>query len=76
MSVVVMGVSGCGQSTIGALLAAELGAVFVDGDSLHPLENIQKMAAEHRSTTPTEGRGSSRSRSGSSTGMSSSPVQH
>ncbi|WP_457966887.1 gluconokinase [Arthrobacter sp. D1-29] len=43
--VVVMGVSGCGKSTVGALLAQELGAGFLDGDSLHPGANIQKMAA-------------------------------
>ncbi|PYH00535.1 gluconate kinase [Arthrobacter stackebrandtii] len=40
-----MGVSGCGKSTIGALVAHELGLPFTDGDSLHPMANIAKMAA-------------------------------
>ncbi|MDQ6754470.1 MAG: gluconokinase [Actinomycetota bacterium] len=39
-----MGVSGCGKSTIGALVAHELELPFIDGDSLHPLENVAKMA--------------------------------
>ncbi len=43
--IVVMGVSGCGKTTIGAAIAARLGAEFVDGDSLHPQANIDKMAA-------------------------------
>ena len=43
--VVVMGVSGSGKTTIGTLVAHELGVEFIDGDSLHPLENVQKMAA-------------------------------
>lgn len=43
--VVVMGVSGCGKSSVGALLAHELGGTFVDGDDLHPQSNIDKMAA-------------------------------
>lgn len=41
---VVMGVSGCGKSTIGRALAARLGHAFADGDDLHPLSNIAKMA--------------------------------
>ncbi|MGJ3190288.1 gluconokinase [Paenarthrobacter sp. FR1] len=40
-----MGVAGCGKSTIGAALAARLGAEFLDGDSLHPQANIDKMAS-------------------------------
>ena len=33
---VVMGVSGCGKSTVGAQLAATLGLDFLEGDTLHP----------------------------------------
>jgi beta-N-acetylhexosaminidase len=43
--VIVMGVSGCGKTTIGDLVARELGVRFLDGDSLHPVENVAKMAA-------------------------------
>ncbi|NQX29211.1 gluconokinase [Microbacteriaceae bacterium VKM Ac-2854] len=42
--VVVMGITGTGKSTIGALLATRLGCSFVDGDRLHPAANIAKMA--------------------------------
>lgn len=45
--VVLMGVSGCGKSTVGEGLAARLGWRFVEGDSLHPPENVAKMAAGH-----------------------------
>lgn len=38
-----MGVSGCGKSSVGTAVAALCGATFVDGDALHPAENIQKM---------------------------------
>ena len=44
---VLMGVSGCGKSTVAALLAGELGWPFEEGDSLHPQANIDKMAAGH-----------------------------
>jgi carbohydrate kinase (thermoresistant glucokinase family) len=43
--VVVMGVSGSGKSTIGELVAEALSVPFIDADSLHPLANVEKMAA-------------------------------
>jgi carbohydrate kinase (thermoresistant glucokinase family) len=43
--VVVMGVSGCGKSTVGRALAARLGVNFVEGDALHSDRNVAKMAA-------------------------------
>ena len=42
--IIVMGVSGSGKSTIGALIAGALGVPFVDGDALHPQSNVEKMA--------------------------------
>jgi len=45
MRLVLMGVSGCGKSTVGEGLAAHLGWRFVEGDRLHPPENVAKMAA-------------------------------
>ena len=41
--VVVMGVSGCGKSTIGSALAERLDVPFLEGDSLHPPRNIELM---------------------------------
>ena len=43
--VVVMGVAGCGKSTVGRALAGALAVPFVDGDDLHTATNIEKMAA-------------------------------
>jgi gluconokinase len=42
---VIMGVSGSGKSTIGPLLARELDIQFVEGDDLHPPDNVRRMAA-------------------------------
>ena len=44
-SIILMGVSGSGKSTIGAAVAREIKAKFIDGDDLHPRTNIQKMAS-------------------------------
>lgn len=41
--IVVMGVSGCGKSTIAEHLAANLDAAYLDADSLHPPANVEKM---------------------------------
>lgn len=43
--IVIMGVSGCGKSSVGAALADKLGTTYVDGDDLHPAANIAKMSA-------------------------------
>ena len=42
---VIMGVSGSGKSLIGAMLARALDVAFVEGDDLHPPDNVQRMAA-------------------------------
>ncbi|NNE34885.1 MAG: gluconokinase [Rhodothermales bacterium] len=40
-----MGVAGSGKSTIGSAVAADLDLPFVEGDDLHPEENVRKMSA-------------------------------
>ncbi len=42
---VVMGVSGCGKSTVAAILAGQLGWDLEEGDDLHPASNVAKMEA-------------------------------
>lgn len=41
--VVVMGVSGCGKTSVGERLAEYLAVPFLEGDALHPPANIEKM---------------------------------
>jgi gluconokinase len=45
LALVVMGVSGCGKSTIASMLAGRLGWPYIEGDDLHPPANIEKMKA-------------------------------
>lgn len=42
---VVMGVAGCGKTSVGEAMASRLGMEYVDGDELHPAENIAKMSS-------------------------------
>jgi gluconokinase len=44
MFLIVMGVSGCGKSTIASILAEKLGWKYFDGDSFHSAANIAKMS--------------------------------
>ncbi len=41
---IIMGVSGCGKTTVGKLLSERLGWPFFDGDDFHSAENIAKMS--------------------------------
>ncbi|MCY0095144.1 gluconokinase [Hoeflea ulvae] len=41
---VLMGVSGCGKTTVGEALSKTFGMTFIDGDALHPQTNIEKMS--------------------------------
>ncbi|MBB3356056.1 gluconokinase [Rhizobium lentis] len=43
-AIIVMGVSGCGKSSVGEKLAEALHLPFVEGDALHPAANVEKMS--------------------------------
>lgn len=43
MIVVLMGVSGSGKTTVGKILASQLGWTFCDADDFHPTANVAKM---------------------------------
>jgi gluconokinase len=45
MVIVLMGVSAAGKTTVGQLLASQLGWVFADADDYHPATNVEKMRA-------------------------------
>lgn len=45
LAIVLMGVAGCGKTSVGARLSAALGWPFFDGDDFHPQENIDKVSA-------------------------------
>src|SRR5574338_153547 len=47
MIVIVFGVSGAGKTTIGKLLAQQLGWRFLEADDFHSAENIHKMRSGH-----------------------------
>jgi gluconokinase len=45
--VIIFGVSGAGKTTVGKLLARELGWSFIEADDFHPASNIEKMRSGH-----------------------------
>jgi gluconokinase len=47
LSLVVMGVSGVGKTSVARALVARTGWPFQEGDELHPEANVAKMAAGH-----------------------------
>ena len=47
MIVIIFGVSGAGKTTVGKLLARELGWSFIEADDFHPAANIKKMRSGH-----------------------------
>lgn len=44
-ALVIMGVAGCGKSSIGQAIASRTDALFIEGDAFHPAANIAKMSA-------------------------------
>jgi gluconokinase len=48
--VIIFGVSGAGKTTVGKLLARELGWRFIEGDDFHPAANIEKMRSGYALT--------------------------
>ena len=47
MIVIIFGVAGAGKTTVGKLLARELGWRFIEADDFHPSGNIEKMRSGH-----------------------------
>jgi gluconokinase len=44
-AIIVMGVSGCGKTTVASRLAQRLQRQFVEADTFHPAANVEKMRA-------------------------------
>jgi len=44
LAIVLMGVSGCGKTSVGKALSAELGWSFYEGDEFHSPENVETMS--------------------------------
>ena len=44
-SIIIMGVAGCGKTTIGFLVSKRTGSYFIEGDDFHSKENIKKMSS-------------------------------
>lgn len=44
-ALVIMGVTGCGKSTVAAAICERTGATLIEGDAFHPEANIHKMRA-------------------------------
>jgi gluconokinase len=42
---IVAGPAGCGKSTIGRAISAKINVPFIEGDDLHPPENLTKMSS-------------------------------
>ena len=47
MIIIIFGVSGAGKTTVGKLLARELGWRLIEADDFHPAANIEKMRSGH-----------------------------
>ena len=47
MILIIFGVSGAGKTTVGKLLAREIGWRFIEADDFHPAANIEKMRSGH-----------------------------
>lgn len=45
MIVIAMGVCGSGKTSVGEIVAARMGWIFIEGDDLHPAANREKMAS-------------------------------
>lgn len=43
-AIIVMGVSGCGKSSVGVAISQALAVEFAEGDALHPASNVEKMS--------------------------------
>ena len=50
MMIIIFGVAGAGKTTVGKLLARELGWRFLEADDFHPATNIEKMRNGHSLT--------------------------
>src|SRR5262245_65033 len=44
-ALVIMGVAGCGKSSVAHAICLQSGAFAIEGDAFHPAENIRKMSA-------------------------------